>query len=418
MIQIKQWKAILFRATIVVVLQALPLPALAVTSDVTLEQAVAEFYRNNYDILINKFEIDKAQADFVGAKRLPNPTVTFNYIGSDIRSFPPQSTDNTQLTLRLDQLFELGGKRELRSAAAQETLEAVRLSHKDTIRTLLIGFYTLFYTLKLDQLNLDLAGEELQRFDRTLTIAEKRFTAGHLSLVDYTKLRLTRLDLENALTNQETQLKNDRAQFDMLLGSVTPQAPLVELRETPQEDLVATAQQHRYDLLSLQKQVTAAAKNVALAKAGRIPDITIGVEYDSYNPSHTPTMGAGISFPIPLFNQNQGEIARRHAEQSQIETQIARAKRQIVLEIRQALNNCAASAAIFASYKSRKKEMDELLQRSEQAFTLGGITVNSHPAVPVTPCCRLRQEHSGRPAGTQTADPDRCGCGGKGPRHH
>lgn len=378
MIQIKQSKSILILST-VILLFVLPLSATAETGDITLERAVEEFYRNNYDILINKYEIDKAQADFVGAKLLPNPTFSLNYIGNDIKMFPPQTGDNTQLSLRLDQLFELGGKRELRTAAARETLEATHLSHKDTIRTLLIGFYTLFYNLKLDQLNGELAEEELKRFDRTLEIAEKRFGAGHLSLVDYTKLRLNRIDLENALTNMETQLKNDREQFSMLLGSAVTLAPVVEMRETPriysEEELVGTAQHHRYDLLSLQKQLDAAEKNGALAKAGRIPDITVGVEYDSFGTSHIPTIGAGFSLNIPIFNRNQGEIEHRRAEQSQIETQVSRAKRQIVLEIRQSLNNCAASAKVFAAYKTRKKEMDELMQRSEQAFTLGGITV-------------------------------------------
>jgi cobalt-zinc-cadmium efflux system outer membrane protein len=346
--------------------------------EITDNEALEAFYRYNYDILINKYEIDKAYADAVTAKLLPNPNLSVNYVGNQIRLLP-QAGDNTQLTLRLEQLIELGGKRDLRSAAATETLEAVKLGHKDTVRTLLAGFYNLLYNLKLDQLTVEEAGKDLERYDHILDVATKRHAAGHLSLIDFTKLKLARIDLENVLTTSEAQLKNDREQLAMLIGKDAPfQVATGGDESIPVPDgekLLQTARQNRFDLLSLQKQLDASTKNNALAKAGRIPDLTVGVEYDTYGTHSTPTIGAGFSFDLPLFNRNQGEIAKRHAEHGQLQVQIDRLQRQIVLDVRQASNNCTATAKVFAAYASRKQEMDQLMQRSEQAFTLGGITV-------------------------------------------
>ena len=79
--------------------------------------------------------------------------------------------------------------------------------------------------------------------------------------------------------------------------------------------------------------------------------------------------------PIPVFNRNQGEILRRNAEYKQFEEQIKRVQRLIVSDIRQALNTYRASLKIFDAYRLRKREMDDLLNRSESAFSLGGITV-------------------------------------------
>jgi hypothetical protein len=50
--------------------------------EISLEQALELFYKKNYDILINKYEIDKAYGDYVGAKLRPNPT--FSLIGTGL----------------------------------------------------------------------------------------------------------------------------------------------------------------------------------------------------------------------------------------------------------------------------------------------------------------------------------------------
>lgn len=376
MIKFKQWK-FPFILSAILLSFLWPPGAQAGPADITLQQAVEEFYRNNYDIIIGRFEIDKAQADFVSAKLLPNPNLSFNYTGADTK-LPPTAMDNSQLTLRLEQLFELGGKRELRTRNAEETLEATKLLHKDAVRTLLSGFYSLCYNLKLDLLNRDAAIDELARFDRTLAIAEKRFNAGHLSLVDYSKVKLARIDLEANLANLETQLRNDSEQFAFLVARNSPRQPQISLvEEFPvyQEDsLVATAYENRFDYLALKKQLEAAGHNRSLAKAGRIPDVTIGVELETFGRQNTPGVGAGLSFPLPLFNRSQGDIARRNAEYSQIDHQLDRAKRLIVADIRQALNNRSGALKVLAGYKARKREVEELRERSEKAFTLGGIT--------------------------------------------
>jgi|SRR5208283_1515407 len=346
--------------------------------DMGLSEALSDFYKNNYDILISKYEIDKSYGDYIGSRLLPNPDLSFNYSFISLQDFP-KATDNTQTVTRIDQLIELGGKRGLRTDAASATLDAAKLTQKDTVRTLLIGFYTLFYNSNADILNAKLAHDELERFDKTLAIADKKHAAGFLSLVDYTKLKLVRIDLQNALSTAEAQLKNDIEQFGMLLGSATPRQPALLVREDfknyTEEELIWSAEQYRYDLLSIEKQLQASELSQRLAKAQVIPDITAGVEFDTIGVRNTPGLGFGFSVPLPIFNRNQGEIARRKAEYSQLETQREKIKRQIVSDIRLSLNNYVMSTKIFDTYKSKKREMEDLMSRSEQAFSLGGITV-------------------------------------------
>jgi cobalt-zinc-cadmium efflux system outer membrane protein len=284
------------------------------------------------------------------------------------------------LTYTIDQLIELGGKRRLRTESATAALEATKLSQRDTVRSLLIGFYTVFYNLQLDQLNIDFARYDLERFDKIQEVAGRRFGAGFLSLIDFTKIKLARIDLENSLTNLESQGKKDTESFSFLLGSEKLLQPSkLTLQETYAEYaesvLVETALKNRTDLQALQRQSEAVRKSLTLAKARRIPDVTIGAGYESFGTDDRPRVGASMSIPLPLFNRNQGEIYRRNAEMMQVEEQIKKSKRQIVSDIRQGLNIYQTSLKVFEAYRTRKMEMEDLLKKSEAAFSFGGVTV-------------------------------------------
>ena len=348
--------------------------------EISLDQALALFYKNNYDILISRYEIYKAYADYVGAKLRPNPTFSFNAIGLDYYSGYPKRDDTTQVSTRIDQLLELGGKRKLRTDSALAGHEVATLSYRDVIRNLLIGFYTVYYNLHLDQLNIEFAREELRRFDRILDIAERRFNAGFLSQLDYTKIKLAKIDLENNLTNFEAQLKKDRENFNFLIGGDKQFEPsrLVIQDVFPtftEEYLVQAGLKNRYDLLAVQKQSEVARHNMALAKALRIPDLSVGVEYDSFGADGASRVGGGVSIGIPVFNRAQGTILKSNAEYRQVEEQIRKVTRLVISDVRQSLTTYQSSLKVFDAYKTRKTDMEDLLSKSESAFSLGGITV-------------------------------------------
>ena len=350
------------------------------SEEVGLQEALTAFYGNNYDIIVSKYEVDRAYADYVTAKLRPNPNLTVGYNNLAMSGWKTHRWENTQLSVRIDQLIETAGKRTLRTSSASETLEASRLGHKDVIRNLLIGFYSLYFSIHLDMLNTEFANGEISRFDKLIGIAEKRFNAGFLSLIDYTKLKLARIELENNVTNFTTQFNNDIESFNFLLGSTSRYTPgKYELREDFGEyrisSLLDVAYENRFDYLSAQKQLKAAEYSLALAKALRIPDVSIGGEWDSTGNPATNGIGFGFSVPLPVFNRYQGEILKKAAEQKQVETQVARVRGRIVTELNQALNTYNAGVSVFGSYKKRKAEMESLLHNTEKAFSLGGITV-------------------------------------------
>ncbi len=369
-----------FRRLAIDLIMIFSLSSAAFSSDgeMTLEQAREYFLQHNFDIIINQYEIRKSEADLQGAKLFQNPALSINYTGLETKGLG--TGENTQAAYRVDQLIELGGKRGLRTGVASESLEAAKLSNRDTKRTLLASFYSLFYTLSLDLLNVTLAKEELSQSDRTLELAEKRFNAGFLSAVDFAKLKVARLDIENSVVTFENQYKNDTEQFRTLIGSPVPVIPATgQVRETFPEygegDLLNKAYQNRSDLLALHRQLQSEDYGISLAKAAAIPDVTIGAEYETFGPQRTPGMGFGISLNIPLFNRNQGEIGHRRAEYRQTEFQVEKTKNQIASDVRIALQNYTTSLKVYQAYRDKKTDVETLLSNSEKAFSLGGITV-------------------------------------------
>jgi outer membrane protein, heavy metal efflux system len=355
-------------------------PANAQPGDLTVEEALAQFYENNLDIIINRYEVDKSYADYVTAKLIPNPNLTVNYNNLEISQGKTNRGDNTQLTIRVDQLIETAGKRAHRTNTANELYEAAKIGHKDVIRNLLIGFYSLYYAINLDMFNTDFAKHELALYNRLLEIAKKKHNAGFLSTMDYTKLKMRRIELANNVVNFEAQLKNDVNAFTVLLGKEGALRPAKvklheNLRKYNEEELISTAKENRYDLLSLKRQLKATENAVMLARAGRIPDFSIGGEYDSTGNPAKNAVGAGISIPLPIFNRSQGAILKSEAVKKQVETQITKVKRTITLEVQQSLNTYIASSKVFETYNQSKPEMDTLMTNSTKAFTLGGITV-------------------------------------------
>ena len=244
----------------------------------------------------------------------------------------------------------------------------------------MIGFYTNYFNLLLNELNIEFATEELKRYNRLHEVSTKRHESGFLSFLEYTKHRLARIELENNLLQLKNQNRNDLETFNLLLGGQGSFKPLKELAkeefpEITEKTLLETAYVNRYDFLALQRQIKSAEFNQKLARAQRIPDITLGGEYERFGVKGDPGLGAGVSLNIPLFSRGQGELIKRTAEVNQLKTLIEKTKKQIGTEIRQGINNYRSSQAMFRNYKNRREDMHTLLANSEKAFSLGGITV-------------------------------------------
>src|SRR5207247_11432900 len=83
------------------------------------------------------------------------------------------------------------------------------------------------------------------------------------------------------------------------------------------ETLKADALQSRPDVLAKTRTVSQKDANLKLARAFRVPDVTIGADTTMEGPQgpNTPHQyGFGLSVPLPLFNRKQGGTLQAEAD--------------------------------------------------------------------------------------------------------
>src|SRR5215831_8185212 len=121
----------------------------------SLSQAENLLLQRNYAVIAARYQVEASRAARLIASYKPNPVITVGMeqvpvyspiAGSYPRFFTtnPDAGANPVTTLRLDQLWERGGKRELRTAIADTDLKASEALMLNAIRTQLFQLRSAF----------------------------------------------------------------------------------------------------------------------------------------------------------------------------------------------------------------------------------------------------------------------------------
>jgi len=347
-------------------------------SRISLSEAIKIFKEKNYDVKIAAYEIKKSEGAYIQAGLLLNPALSINYTGLSFGKNLIYDTDNTLLSARFEQPLELGGKRRLRRLSAFYQLRAVDFQTKEISRELVVGLITSYFRALADRLYAEYLRRDIDDFDEILKIQEKRQKEGFLSLIDFMKLQLYKLELENALTQAVSTYKKSLKDFNFFLGggNYEPEEVQEPQDEIFVENLIQDSVEKREILKSLKEQEKSVDYKIRLLKAYSIPDISLGVEYDSFGGSfkYKPGIGFGVFVSLPIFDRRQGDLISAISEREQISATLKREEERIKKEILQAFDDYQASKNIYFSYAEKKSIMDELLERTKKAHSIGGIS--------------------------------------------
>ncbi|MBC7415158.1 MAG: TolC family protein [Herminiimonas sp.] len=273
-------------------------------------------------MLLARLAVHAAQAAIETAGVSPNPALTLGVagvnpnIGIGSGNLRSKTVDSS---VRIDQLFERGGKKVLRVQNAAALTDAAEQDAQETRRLLGIAVRQAFYDLLAAQQRVDITGQSAVLADATIKAARQRQQAGDLAPSDVTRLQVDALRARNDVT--QASADQVRAQFSLLqlLGHGEQSGPITASEDWPQPahsvalDAEALLAQ-RADVKAAMARLEAAQAASRLALAARTRDVSVGVQYDHYPSSAANTQGGGNTFSvaiqIPLFLRNQfdGEI--------------------------------------------------------------------------------------------------------------
>lgn len=286
---------------------------------ISLDQAIQLALQNNHTLKAARTTIEQSEAQEITANLRPNPVLIAD--AQFIPIFQPSEisadyiNDTAQFDLGISYLFERGKKRQHRLQAAQDITAQTKSLVTDNERTLTFNVASQFFTAQLAESTLDLALQDMNSFQKTVDISAARYKAGDISEVDFLKIKLQLLQFQSDVAQAQLAKTQALVGLRQFLGyqsvpedfDVTGDFDYKPVR-IKLEDLQQMALQSRPDFRAAQQGVTAAKSQYALAKANGKVDVTGQFLYDHVNAVNTGSFFG--NFQIPIFNRNQGEIAR------------------------------------------------------------------------------------------------------------
>jgi cobalt-zinc-cadmium efflux system outer membrane protein len=153
-------------------------------------------------------------------------------------------------------------------------------------------------------------------------IAEARLKAGDIAESDLKQIQVATGQYELQAKSAEAAAVQARIALEVLLGVNRPKGdsqlidsfdeiPLEPPAASPSETTAA-----RPDVIAAETDLRAAKESLKLQRAVRIPDPTFSVGYEHDPPGGGPpvdTVNFGVSFPLPIWNRNRGNISAAQA---------------------------------------------------------------------------------------------------------
>jgi cobalt-zinc-cadmium efflux system outer membrane protein len=354
-------------------------------SRITLDQAIDLALTHNHTLKALRTQVQQSQAQEVTAGLRPNPVLSWD--SQFLPIFQPSqfSADymnvSAQNDLGIGYLFERGGKRHWRLQAARDQTAVTSSLIADAERSLAFNVAQQFVAVQLAQSNLELARQDLESFQNTVEISQARYQAGDMSEADLLKIKLQLLQFQTDFSSAQLAKVQALVGLRQLLGYEAVPADYEvagELKYEPLsvnlDDVKAKALQQRPDLMAAHRGVTAADSQHRLAIANGKRDLGASFNYSHLNALNTGSFFFNIQ--LPLFDRNQGEIARTQFAQTQAHETESAATDQVLTDVSNAYEAFRANQKVVELYVyGYLQQAQESRDISEYAYKKGAASL-------------------------------------------
>lgn len=340
------------------------------------QAAQDEFRSSNPTLQASGVSVDEARAQEITAFLRPNPDLTFGWDQIDpFTTNPYRPIGQSYVYGSFSYLHERQHKRELRLKSAQEGTSIALSNKNDLERNLMFNLRDAFVRVLEAKAILALTKENLDYYDKLLKINSDRFNAGAIAHVDLQRLELQRIQYESDLANANVNLRTAKIDLLQLLRDPTPVDNLdvdeqFDFTEAipPMDELHAMALASRPDLQGAQQTLDQARTNYKLAVADGSTDPSFGVDA-SHQPSPLNTyVGFSVSFPLRIFDRNQGEKARTNLDIGRSQKLLDANQIGVLHDVDSAVATLQSTLGLLRPYRDKYlREADEI--RSTISFS-------------------------------------------------
>ena len=367
--------------------------SLTSSQGLTLRQAEERLLANNRDILAARRAVEASQANTLSAGARPNPTLSLGLSSINPSAGIGSGTlrDKTvDTSVRVDQVFERGNRRELRIELAKSLESASAGDLDEVIRQRRLALRFAYYDLAVAQDRSGVLAETAALFTRSVEAAQKRFAAGDISAADVSRIRVDALRAESDARFADAERRRAQVALALITGSeletgtISARDPWPALSDVPAaaaQPLDTEALERRPDVRAARRRLDSAQKARELARSLRTRDFSVGAQYDRYPSSGSNTLGTGNSFgvfvSVPLFVNYafDGEIRRAEVDYSAAEEALARLVAEARAEGQRTLGELHAASDRLRRYDQTLAEAMRSASAAEFAYANGAIGV-------------------------------------------
>lgn len=352
-----------------------------------LDNAIRLALQHNHALQAARTTIPQSEAQETTANLRPNPVLSGDYnflpvfspsffgVPAIQRPLPQEGDASVAYTL------ELWHKRQNRLKAAQDQSAVTRSLVADNERSLTFEVASQFIDVLFAESTLEFTQQNLKSFQDTVDLSAARYQAGAISEGDLLKIRLQLLQFQNDVSTAQLARIQALASLRQLVGFETVRDQFDvegQLQYQPVHaglaDLKVLAVRSRPDLRAAQQNVTSAQSQYRLAKSNGRPDLIPQLGWSHAAGEHT--LNFGFSIELPIFNRNQGEVARTHYAITQSQELASEAGQQVLTDVVDALSALHTSDQIVQFYlNGYLNQAEQSRDISEYAYRHGATNL-------------------------------------------
>jgi cobalt-zinc-cadmium efflux system outer membrane protein len=355
-----------------------------------LAEAKRLAFLRNWDLLAAKSEVDIATAQRLVAREFPNPVASFSTLKINVDNHSAGTSAgngfwerNYDTIAAVNQLIEIGGKRRARKDSAAAGLRNAEARLEDARRLLDAGVTQAYVAVLVAEEKRQILTDSSASLRKEAGIAQARQHAGEISLADKSQIEIAAERLELDAASAEADARNAAIALETLLGEKEPQGllhlsdslePLSEIKVGDTNLQAALAR--RPDVRAAESARAKATADLRLQKAMRVPDPTFLGQYEHEPPDQPNTIGLGVSFPLPIWNRNGGNITAAQATLEQTAVQLAKVEAQAAAEIVTAQTTYSAALSRWQRYREQLAPKSRQIRETVAfAYEKGGASL-------------------------------------------
>lgn len=362
------------------------------TLQISRPEAEAMFLEKNLDLITQKLEISQAEAQVLQARYWPNPTINISEVNLwrtyDIEEQPALIGNwgrSSQISAEIEQVIQTAGKRRKNIELQQIEVDGKKYELQEVFRELKKLLRNTLTEMRYQQEVQDLYKSQISSITRLTNSYKNQLDSGNISKAEYIRLKAQEVEFRKKLVSLQQEVEELQTELKSLLMLPAEShivitdvliSPAKNYSELNLVQWMTEAKENRPDLLLAQNNEKAALKNLEIQNALKTPDLKVSIGYDRGGNIMKDFVGVGLSFDLPVFDRNKGNIAeaRIEVEKSGFETRknLIKSQNEINSVFRNYLRTQKIAEEFDDDYEST---LDSLLISHEKNFRLRNISM-------------------------------------------